>query len=163
MAGMESEQGTARVSPTGSSAELTGRRPARPAGGGADRRGELDLLRGLVVLGLVFFHSAVIFGAGELPIKRAPENVVAVLFVAFGATWGMPLLFVVAGMGLFTTSPSAGPRSPAGCSGYDPTTAQHPACPPLPMTRRCTPQKTAPGEPPAARSPARSAASVGCF
>jgi len=101
MAGMESEQGTARVSPTGSSAELTGRRPARPAGGGADRRGELDLLRGLVVLGLVFFHSAVIFGAGELPIKRAPENVVAVLFVAFGATWGMPLLFVVAGMGVF--------------------------------------------------------------
>jgi len=101
MAGMESEQGTARVSPTGSSAELTGRRPARPGGGGADRRGELDLLRGLVVLGLVFFHSAVIFGAGELPIKRAPENVVAVLFVAFGATWGMPLLFVVAGMGVF--------------------------------------------------------------
>jgi glucans biosynthesis protein C len=76
--------------------------PASAAGrAGDDRRGDLDLLRGLVVLGLVFFHGAVIFGPGELPIKHEPQNLVAGLFVAFGATWGMPLLFVVAGMGVF--------------------------------------------------------------
>jgi hypothetical protein len=38
------------------------------------RRGELDLLRALVVVGLVFFHTAVIFGAGEFPLKAATEN-----------------------------------------------------------------------------------------
>jgi surface polysaccharide O-acyltransferase-like enzyme len=67
----------------------------------AGRRGDLDLLRGLVVLGLVFFHTAVIFGPGELPIKHEPANLGAAVFVAFGATWGMPLLFMVAGMGVF--------------------------------------------------------------
>ena len=38
------------------------------------RRGDLDALRALVVVGLVFFHSAVIFGAGEFPVKAAVEN-----------------------------------------------------------------------------------------
>jgi glucan biosynthesis protein C len=86
MDGMDATQGGAPV-PAGAAA--------------ADRRGDLDLLRGLVVVGLVFFHSAVIFGPGELPIKKTPENMGATLFVAFGATWGMPLLFMVAGMGVF--------------------------------------------------------------
>jgi glucan biosynthesis protein C len=65
------------------------------------RRGELDLLRALVVVGLVFFHTAVIFGAGEFPVKAAAENRVATVFLAFGATWGMPLLFVISGMGIW--------------------------------------------------------------
>ena len=56
----------------------------------AARRGELDLLRALVVVGLVFFHSAVIFGAGEFPVKAETEHLVATVFLAFGATWGMP-------------------------------------------------------------------------
>jgi glucans biosynthesis protein C len=74
------------------------------------RRDELDLLRALVVLGLVFFHTAVIFGAGEFPIKAATENRVATVFLGFGATWGMPLLFVIAGMGIWYSLRS---RSPA--------------------------------------------------
>ena len=37
--------------------------------GDATRRDELDLLRALVVVGLVFFPAAVIFGAGEFPVK----------------------------------------------------------------------------------------------
>src|SRR6266542_4745834 len=65
------------------------------------RRGELDLLRALVVVGLVFFHTAVIFGAGEFPVKAEVENPAAMVFIAFGATWGMPLLFVVSGMGIW--------------------------------------------------------------
>jgi surface polysaccharide O-acyltransferase-like enzyme len=65
------------------------------------RRGELDVLRALVVVGLVFFHSAVIFGPGEFPVKAAAEQRLATVFLAFGATWGMPLLFTISGMGVW--------------------------------------------------------------
>jgi glucans biosynthesis protein C len=74
------------------------------------RRDELDLLRALVVVGLVFFHTAVIFGAGEFPIKATTENRVATVFLGFGATWGMPLLFLISGMGIWYSLRS---RSPA--------------------------------------------------
>lgn len=47
---------------------------ARPVGA-TTRRAELDLLRALVVVGLVFFHTAVIFGAGEFPVKAETETV----------------------------------------------------------------------------------------
>jgi peptidoglycan/LPS O-acetylase OafA/YrhL len=46
------------------------------------RRGELDVLRALVVVGLVFFHSAVIFGAGEFPVKAETEHRLATVFLA---------------------------------------------------------------------------------
>jgi glucans biosynthesis protein C len=72
---------------------------ARPVGG-TTRRGELDLLRTLVVVGLVFFHTAVIFGAGEFPVKAEAENRGVTVVLAFGATWGMPLLFFISGMGI---------------------------------------------------------------
>ena len=62
--------------------------------GGTTRRDELDLLRALIVVGLVFFHTAVIFAAGEFPIKAGPENRAATVLLAFGAVWGMPLLFL---------------------------------------------------------------------
>jgi len=74
------------------------------------RRDELDLLRALVVVGLVFFHTAVIFGPGAFPIKAATENRVATVFLGFGAAWGMPLLFLISGMGIWY---SLGSRSPA--------------------------------------------------
>jgi len=67
-------------------------RSASSAGYQPARRGELDLLWTLVVLRLVFFHTAVIFGAGEFPVKAAAENRAATVFLGFGATWGMPLL-----------------------------------------------------------------------
>jgi glucans biosynthesis protein C len=65
------------------------------------RRGELDVLRALVVVGLVFFHSAVVFGPGEFPVKADAEHRLATVFLAFGATWGMPLLFTISGMGVW--------------------------------------------------------------
>jgi surface polysaccharide O-acyltransferase-like enzyme len=65
------------------------------------RRGELDLLRALVAVGLVFFHTAVIFGAGEFPVKAAAESRAVTVLLGFGATWGMPLLFLVSGMGIW--------------------------------------------------------------
>ena len=82
----------------------------RPAEAPPARRSELDLLRALVAVGLVFFHTAVIFGAGEFPIKATTENRAATVFLGFGATWGMPLLFLISGMGIFY---SLGSRSPA--------------------------------------------------
>jgi surface polysaccharide O-acyltransferase-like enzyme len=85
--------------------------PARPAGRAEHapaRRGELDLLRALVVVGLVFFHSAVIFGAGELAVKAEQENRVVTVLLGFGATWGMPLLFVISGMGIWHSLRSRG-------------------------------------------------------
>jgi len=78
--------------------------------GGTTRRDELDLLRALVVVGLVFFHTAVIFAAGEFPIKAGPENRAATVLLAFGAVWGMPLLFLISGMGAWYSLRS---RSPA--------------------------------------------------
>jgi Acyltransferase family len=63
------------------------------------RRDELDLLRALVAVGLVFFHTAVIWGAGEFPVKAASEHQAVTVMLAFGASWGMPLLFVISGMG----------------------------------------------------------------
>jgi glucans biosynthesis protein C len=77
----------------------------------AARRGELDLLRALVVVGLVLFHTTVIFGAGEFPVKAARESAVATAFLAFGATWGMPLLFVISGMGIWYSLRSRGPAA----------------------------------------------------
>jgi glucan biosynthesis protein C len=75
------------------------------------RRGELDVLRALVVVGLVFFHSAVIFGAGEFPLKADREYPLATVLLAFGATWGMPLLFVISGMGIWHSLGSRGPAA----------------------------------------------------
>jgi surface polysaccharide O-acyltransferase-like enzyme len=75
------------------------------------RRDELDLLRALVAVGLVFFHTAVIFGVGEFPIKAVTQNRVATVFLGFGATWGMPLLFLIAGMGTWYSLRSRGPAA----------------------------------------------------
>lgn len=83
---------------------------ARPVAA-TTRRGELDLLRALVVVGLVFFHTAVIFGAGEFPVKAGSENRVATVLLAFGATWGMPLLFVISGMGVWYSLRSRKPTA----------------------------------------------------
>jgi glucan biosynthesis protein C len=63
------------------------------------RRGELDLLRALIAVGLVFFHTAVIFGAGEFPVKAEQEHQLVTVLLGFGAAWGMPLLFLISGMG----------------------------------------------------------------
>ena len=85
-------------------------RPAgRPAEAPPARRSELDLLRALVAVGLVFFHTAVIFGAGEFPVKAAGEQEAVTVMLAFGATWGMPLLFLISGMGTWYSLRSRSP------------------------------------------------------
>ena len=67
---------------------LTGRRP------------ELDVVRALVVAGLVVFHSAVVFAKGTSWFVKDPRPSVGfTVFLLWGSLWGMPLLFLVSGMG----------------------------------------------------------------
>src|SRR5215472_12449980 len=69
--------------------------PGRPAG----RRPELDVMRALVVAGLVVFHSAMVFGTSWF--VNAPRPSIGFdVFLVWGSLWGMPLLFLVSGMGV---------------------------------------------------------------
>ncbi len=77
----------------------------------AGRRPELDVVRALVVAGLVVFHSAVVFAAGASWFVKDPRPSVGfTVFLLWGSLWGMPLLFLVSGMGAryATRSRSAG-------------------------------------------------------
>ena len=66
-----------------------------------ERRRDLDAMRMAVVVGLVFFHSARVFDDGEFYVKNQPPSELVTVFVVFAATWGMPLLFLIAGMGIW--------------------------------------------------------------
>jgi len=70
--------------------------PPRP-----ERRRDLDLMRMFVVVGLVFFHSARIFDTGGFYVKNDPTSDLVSVAVSFAAMWGMPLLFVISGMGIW--------------------------------------------------------------
>jgi peptidoglycan/LPS O-acetylase OafA/YrhL len=64
------------------------------------RRVELDMLRALVVLGLVFFHAALVFSPDDDFYVKNTRTTDAVTVVAgLGVVWAMPLLFLVAGLG----------------------------------------------------------------
>jgi glucan biosynthesis protein C len=70
--------------------------PSRPGG----RRPELDVMRALVVAGLVVFHSAMVFAAGTPWFVNDPRLSIGFsAFLLWGSLWGMPLLFLVSGMG----------------------------------------------------------------
>lgn len=66
-----------------------------------ERRRDLDLMRMLVVVGLVFFHSARVFDTGGFYVKNDPTSEAVTIAVFFAALWGMPLLFVIAGTGMW--------------------------------------------------------------
>jgi glucan biosynthesis protein C len=71
--------------------------PHRPAG----RRPELDVMRALVVAGLVVFHSAMVFAVGTSWFVKDPRPSIGFsVFLLWGSLWGMPLLFLVSGMGV---------------------------------------------------------------
>ena len=77
----------------------TGGRPLRPARGA--RRPEFDVMRAFVVAGLVVFHSAVVFAAGTSWFVKDPRpDRGFTVFLLWGSLWGMPLLFLVSGMGV---------------------------------------------------------------
>jgi peptidoglycan/LPS O-acetylase OafA/YrhL len=64
------------------------------------RRPALDTLRIVIVLGLVFFHAALVFDASDdFYVKNAETTSVTTVLAGLGVVWAMPLLFVVAGIG----------------------------------------------------------------
>jgi hypothetical protein len=71
------------------------------------RRRELDAMGMLVVVGLVFFHSAQIFYFADFYVKNEPPNIqsvsqlVSTLSIAFAGLWGMPLMFLIAGLAVW--------------------------------------------------------------
>jgi peptidoglycan/LPS O-acetylase OafA/YrhL len=57
-------------------------------------------MRAFVVAGLVVFHSAVVFAAGTSWFVKDPRpSIWFTVFLLWGSLWGMPLLFLVSGMG----------------------------------------------------------------
>jgi glucans biosynthesis protein C len=68
--------------------------------GEGGRRPELDAVRLTVVLGLVFFHSALVFDERDDFYVKNPQTTEAVTWLAgFGVVWAMPALFLIAGFG----------------------------------------------------------------
>jgi hypothetical protein len=71
------------------------------------RRRELDVMGLVVVMGLVFFHSAQIFNYADFYVKNEPPNmehlsqILATVFIAFAALWGMPLMFLISGIAIY--------------------------------------------------------------
>jgi glucan biosynthesis protein C len=64
------------------------------------RRPELDAIRLVVVLGLVFFHSALVFDTRDDFYVKNPQTTEAVTWLAgLGVVWAMPALFLIAGLG----------------------------------------------------------------
>ena len=57
-------------------------------------------MRAFVVAGLVVFHSAVVFASGASWFVKDPRpDAGFTVFLLWGSLWGMPLLFLVSGMG----------------------------------------------------------------
>lgn len=80
-------------------------RGARP-----QRRPELDALRMLVVIGLVFFHSALVFDSeDDFYVKNAETSNVPTIVGGLGVVWAMPMLFLVAGFGAWHSLRRRGP------------------------------------------------------
>ncbi|GHH14629.1 acyltransferase family protein [Streptomyces lanatus] len=64
------------------------------------RRGELDALRVLVVLGLVFFHAALVFATeGDYYVQNTETTEAITILAGCAVVWAMPVLFLVAGLG----------------------------------------------------------------
>jgi glucan biosynthesis protein C len=62
-----------------------------------ERRHELDWLRVLAVLLLIYFHSARVFDFGDFYVKNGQLNKGLQAFVSFVDIWFMPLFFFIAG------------------------------------------------------------------
>ncbi|MBT2510037.1 acyltransferase [Streptomyces sp. ISL-98] len=74
------------------------------------RRTELDAIRTLVVIGLVFFHSALVFATDDDFYVKNRDTTDAILIIAgLGVVWAMPMLFFVAGLGSWYSLRRRGP------------------------------------------------------
>ncbi|MGP3934919.1 acyltransferase family protein [Nonomuraea sp. KM88] len=84
---------------TGSSGTATG-----------GRRTELDAMRALVVVGLVFFHASLVFDSrDDFYVKNAETTDITFVIAALCVIWAMPLLFLIAGLGAWHSLRRRGP------------------------------------------------------
>ncbi|MFI9551133.1 acyltransferase family protein [Nonomuraea endophytica] len=75
-----------------------------------ERRTALDALRAMVVVGLVFFHSSLVFDEGsDFYVKNADTTSVTMIFAGLAVVWAMPLLFLIAGVGSWHSLAKRGP------------------------------------------------------
>ncbi|MGN9839035.1 acyltransferase family protein [Nonomuraea sp. H19] len=82
--------------------------PSRPAV--PERRPELDALRALVVVGLVFFHASLVFDSrDDFYVKNAETTEITFIIAALCVIWAMPLLFLIAGLGSWHSMRRRGP------------------------------------------------------
>ncbi|MDR8412947.1 acyltransferase family protein [Nonomuraea sp. 3-1Str] len=71
---------------------------------------ELDFVRVLVVVGLVLFHSSLVFDVNDdFYVKNAETTGITTIFAGFGVLWAMPLLFLIAGFGAWHSLRRRGP------------------------------------------------------
>ncbi|MFG2381967.1 acyltransferase family protein [Streptomyces avermitilis] len=65
-----------------------------------ERRPELDALRMLVVFGLIFFHSALVFATDDdYYVKNSATTPIIMILAGFAVVWAMPVLFLISGLG----------------------------------------------------------------
>ncbi|MET7461325.1 acyltransferase family protein, partial [Nonomuraea sp. NPDC005501] len=71
---------------------------------------ELDFVRVLVVVGLVLFHSSLVFDVNDdFYVKNAETTGITTIFAGFGVLWAMPLLLLIAGFGAWHSLRRRGP------------------------------------------------------
>lgn len=97
----------------------TGRTEEPPAGwphdrspvkAGPERRPELDAIRALVVVGLVFFHAGMVFDArDDFYVKNAETTEAITIGAGFAVVWAMPALFLISGLGSWHSMRRRGP------------------------------------------------------
>jgi surface polysaccharide O-acyltransferase-like enzyme len=66
-----------------------------------ERRHDVDLMRALLVFGLILFHAAKIFDLLPFFVKNNEESLTFMVLVGFASQWGMPLFFVIAGVAVW--------------------------------------------------------------
>jgi glucans biosynthesis protein C len=65
------------------------------------RAPELDFLRAALVAGVLVFHAVHVFDPLDFSVKSDAEWEFVVPFILFASLWGMPLFFLLAGMGIW--------------------------------------------------------------
>ena len=89
----------------------------------------LDWLRVLAILGVFLFHAVHPFDMFPWEIKNAEQSVAVTLFIVFLALWGMPLFFLLSGVGSSVCAQEAYRRAVCERASKSPAHSIHHRCP----------------------------------
>lgn len=84
---------------------------ARRASAGRQRAPELDFVRAALVAGVLVFHAVHVFDPLDFYVKSDAEWDALVPLILFASLWGMPLFFLLAGMGIWHSLRARGRRA----------------------------------------------------